>query len=213
MTNSSLPLSPNQYLAVLLNVCQEAAKGNLELRIVNECEDADFTQIGHAINALLDNIDMYVRESTASLQAASEKRFYRRVLERGMLGTLRKGATTLNVASQEMAHQYASLAEIGNRRQSMVKEVDQTLTQSSDRIAKAIGEIAGITRETHILALNAKIEAARAGDAGKGFMIVAEEVSKTSERVEKVMKDIDGVFEEFKEEAKGVLVRIAEDAA
>lgn len=194
-------------------MCQEAAKGNLEHRIINECEDDSLTQVGHAVNTLLDNIDMYVRESTASLQAASEKRFYRRVLERGMPGTLRKGATTLNLASHEMAQQYASLAEIGDRRQSMVREVDQTLTESSDRIAKAIGEIAGITRETHILALNAKIEAARAGDAGKGFMIVAEEVSKTSERVDKVMKDIDGVFEEFKEEAKGVLVRIAEDAA
>lgn len=213
MTNSSLPSSHNAFVSEIVHVCQEAAKGNLELRIVNQSEDDSLNEVALAVNALLDNIDMYVRESTASLQAASEQRFFRRVLERGMHGAFRKGATTLNAASNQMALQYENMGVIRTRRKEMVGEVDQTLSQSSDRIAKAIGEIGGITRETQILALNAKIEAARAGDAGRGFMIVAEEVSKTSERVDKVMKDIDGVFDEFKAEAKGVLIRIAEDAA
>lgn len=48
---------------------------------------------------------------------------------------------------------------------------------------RKIGEITSITRETRILALNAKIEAARAGDQGQGFGVVAEEVKSISSRV------------------------------
>ena len=58
--------------------------------------------------------------------------------------------------------------------------VFQMLQNSVDEIKKFTNEIVGIANQTNMLALNASIEAARAGDNGKGFSVVAEEVRKLS---------------------------------
>ncbi len=60
----------------------------------------------------------------------------------------------------------------------------------SDLATKKVGEIQKITATTRILALNATIEAARAGDAGKGFAIVAQQVRVISEQIAKISKEL-----------------------
>lgn len=60
----------------------------------------------------------------------------------------------------------------------------------SDTATKKVGEIQKITATTRILALNATIEAARAGDAGKGFAIVAQQVRVISEQIAKISKEL-----------------------
>lgn len=220
MMNSSSPsfdegqssLNSQEFEALLeemVRVCEEASKGNLEPRVLSQTNDPRLAKMAEAINSLLDSTDVFVRESTASLRAASEKRFYRRVLERGMQGTFRAGAKLLNNASASMHEQYDQLAKTDDDRVSMIRDLESTLSESSTKISDAIKQIGSITKGTHILALNAKIEAARAGDAGRGFAIVAHEVELTSQRVNDVMIEIDRVFAEFNEETKNVLSQVA----
>jgi len=78
------------------------------------------------------------------------------------------------------------------------------LGESSQEISKIVGLISAIASRTNLLALNASIEAARAGDAGRGFAIVADEVRQLADRAAKASKEIEQIVLQIQSETSNV---------
>lgn len=103
------------WMKRLAEVCEEVGRGNLELRLLG-CEDqGDLGQAVRGVNRLLDTTDAFVRDANASLLAASEGRFHRRVIQRGMPGTFRHASGVINTANDKMKEQARHVKEQEDR--------------------------------------------------------------------------------------------------
>lgn len=91
-----------------------------------------------------------------------------------------------------------------------VNDVIQLVSKSVEDIAIMNNTITKITEQTNLLSLNAAIEAARAGDAGKGFSVVADEIKKLAEKTELSAKEITNTITQVKSNVQNAVSKANE---
>ncbi len=87
------------------------------------------------------------------------------------------------------------------------------LGERSMEISTILGTIQSISNQTDMLALNASIEASRAGEEGRGFSIVAEEVRKLAERTQAAARDIEGLVSTIQGDTNEAVITMEEQTA
>jgi methyl-accepting chemotaxis protein len=130
--------------------------------------------------------------------------------------TVATGSSQMESAIREIAHNATEAARIAGSAVQVAENTTRTvgkLGDSSQEIATVIKLINGIAEQTNLLALNATIEAARAGEAGKGFAVVASEVKELAQETARATEDISKRVEAIQSDTAGAVEAIGRISA
>ncbi|ROL84661.1 methyl-accepting chemotaxis protein, partial [Pseudomonas chlororaphis] len=205
-------------LSARLNVSSQDEIGQLA---------GSFNQMGQALSTMVEHIRKAAAEVNGRAQALSglSGGAYEGMEQQSgeissMAGAVEEfSATSLNIAdnmgnterlAQENAQQTrigrtsmeeasASLEQIAGALNSTATVIN-TLGQRSEEIGGIVGVITAIADQTNLLALNAAIEAARAGEQGRGFAVVADEVRNLASRTREATDEISGMINSIQQE-------------
>ena len=131
------------------------------------------------------NTNQNVRQIVQSIQGVSLSAAESSKVAHASLAAAERGADAVN-------NQIKGMNEIREQIQETAKRIKR-LGESSQEISEIVELISDITEQTNVLALNAAIQAAAAGDAGRGFSVVAEEVQRLAERSGEATKQIGAI--------------------
>ncbi|GFE59916.1 methyl-accepting chemotaxis protein [Geobacter sp. AOG2] len=121
----------------------------------------------------------------------------------------RQATGAAQTGAEVVAQTVSVMTRIAERVNATARSVEGLGTRS-DQIGTIVGTIEDIADQTNLLALNAAIEAARAGEQGRGFAVVADEVRALAERTTKATKEIGAMIKAIQTETKGAVSAMEE---
>ena len=214
MTLNTTVESINQYISDIHQVLTRVADGNLNARPQMDYK-GDFTQIRDS----LDSIIRSMNETISGFRAASVRLAGMAEELSGQSGELHHASLEQNQSTEalvsEVAHVKKQLADVtensgetrckteeiaqcidrANTQMSALSSAMHDISSNADEITKIAKAIEDISFQTNILALNASVEAARAGNAGSGFAVVANEVQNLAVKSAEAAQSATGMIE------------------
>jgi twitching motility protein PilJ len=171
-----------EELAVLVRRINDAAERVTRASNAAQSTSNDLLAATKVQSAEIQSANAAVLEMATSMKTVSSSALESARVARASLEAAQKGAVAVS-------NSISGMNEIRTQIQETSKRIKR-LGESSQEIGEIVELISDITEQTNVLALNAAIQAASAGEAGRGFSVVAEEVQRLAERSGEATKQI-----------------------